>query len=153
MNYSDKLRHPCWQRRRLEKMRHADFSCEVCGDNTEELHVHHPQYITGWEPWDYPDTMLMCLCKTCHDIMHMDQNKVRKHCVRLAVEPRHVPYYDRVIHRPKSIGFSWEKFDSETKAKFVALRDEACRRVVELRKEFRQRTDDIYAELNKRRGV
>jgi hypothetical protein len=142
-----------WQRRRLEKMQQANFSCEVCGDDSEELHVHHQQYLNGWEPWDYPNSMLMCLCKTCHDIMHMDQDKVRKHCVRLAVVPRHVPYYERLVCVPHRRQLAFESFDADTKAKFVALRHEACVRVVQLRDELRQCVENIFGELNKRRGA
>ena len=73
-NYNDKLKDPRWQRRRLEIMQRADFACEICGDRSEELHIHHKKY--RGEPWDASDSELECLCSTCHTIKHLDPNKV-----------------------------------------------------------------------------
>jgi hypothetical protein len=30
------------------------------------VHVHHRHYITGRDPWDYPDNLLVLLCVKCH---------------------------------------------------------------------------------------
>lgn len=64
MTYSEKLKDPRWQRRRLEVMQAADFRCEWCGDASSPLHVHHLKY-TG-EPWDAPAEDLECLCESHH---------------------------------------------------------------------------------------
>lgn len=32
MTYTEQLQHPNWQRKRLEVMEAAEFSCELCGD-------------------------------------------------------------------------------------------------------------------------
>jgi hypothetical protein len=82
MNYEDQLKNPKWQKRRLERMGLADWKCERCGDDSEQLHIHHKQYHT-WPsgarvaPWEYEDADLACLCETCHTLTHLDPNKVR----------------------------------------------------------------------------
>lgn len=73
MGYAELLRDPRWQRRRLEVLKQADFKCQECGDESTELHVHHHYYISGWKPWDYPDTLLTVLCKDCHKAVEIDK--------------------------------------------------------------------------------
>lgn len=68
--YSEKLRDPRWQKRRLEIMDRADFTCENCGFGDKTLNVHHRIYRKGSEPWEYADTELECLCETCHEESH-----------------------------------------------------------------------------------
>lgn len=65
--YSEKLRSPLWQRKRLEIMGRDLFACQKCGDkDNKTLHVHHRHYLPGREPWDYPHELLVTLCETCH---------------------------------------------------------------------------------------
>ena len=70
MSYSDKLRDPRWQKKRLAIMSRAQFQCEECGSDTETLHVHHISYIAGRDPWDYDDRDLKCVCAGCHESYH-----------------------------------------------------------------------------------
>lgn len=70
MTYSEKLRDPRWQKRRLEIMSRAQFSCENCGSSTETLNVHHSIYKRGIDPWEYEDSALHCLCESCHSEEH-----------------------------------------------------------------------------------
>lgn len=67
MSYSDLLRDPRWQRKRLEVMERADFTCEDCGDTTTTLNVHHTFYAKGRKPWEYELDTLKCLCESCHE--------------------------------------------------------------------------------------
>lgn len=67
MTYASKLKDPRWQKRRLEIPSRDNFTCRLCGDKTTELHVHHAYYERGYEPWDYPDDMLITFCEPCHD--------------------------------------------------------------------------------------
>lgn len=70
LTYSEKLRSPRWQRRRLEIMERAGFRCERCGAGDRTLNVHHGAYEKGLEPWEYPDELLWCLCEEqCHPIV------------------------------------------------------------------------------------
>jgi hypothetical protein len=68
--YREKLRDPRWQRRRLEILSAAEFSCQACSDSESTLHVHHRRYIKGREPWEYDDQELVALCEDCHAIDH-----------------------------------------------------------------------------------
>jgi hypothetical protein len=65
MSYSEKLKSPKWQKKRLQILERDEFSCNLCGDDTTELHVHHERYV-GQMPWDTPDKYLNTLCKNCH---------------------------------------------------------------------------------------
>lgn len=70
MSYSDLLKDPRWQRKRLEVMHLANFACEVCGSTTATLNVHHARYVRGRMPWDYSHAELHCLCEACHRSEH-----------------------------------------------------------------------------------
>ena len=64
--YQKKLLDPRWQRRRLEVLSLAEWECSDCGASEKTLHVHHPRYIKGREPWEYTDDELVVLCEDCH---------------------------------------------------------------------------------------
>ncbi len=66
ISYYELLKHPQWQKKRLEVLQHADFECEYCGTNKKTLHVHHAYYEKGLKPWEYPEQSLHCLCEDCH---------------------------------------------------------------------------------------
>lgn len=66
--YSNKLKHPKWQKKRLQVLQRDNFACVKCKDTETELHVNHLKY-TG-EPYDAPLSDLETLCKYCHQIHH-----------------------------------------------------------------------------------
>lgn len=70
-SYSEKLKDPRWQRRRLQILDRANFTCEECEASTKTLHVHHLYYVSGREPWEYPDFALLALCHDCHSEVPM----------------------------------------------------------------------------------
>lgn len=70
MNYSDKLKDPRWQKKRLEVFSRDSFSCTECKNDKDTLHVHHKQYINGRQPWEYELQDLDTLCETCHQKEH-----------------------------------------------------------------------------------
>lgn len=74
--YSDKLKDPRWQKKRLEIMQRDSFACQECLDDTKTLHVHHTRYVKGREPWEYANGFLVTLCEHCHEQMHEDQTSV-----------------------------------------------------------------------------
>lgn len=76
MNYAEQLKHPHWQRRRLEVLNSAGFTCVRCGNADRQLHAHHKVYIRGRMAWDYPDTLLECLCDACHDKAHEQKDRL-----------------------------------------------------------------------------
>jgi len=69
MTYSESLRDPRWQRKRLEIMDRDDFTCKRCGKQKKTLHVHHMVYVHGRRPWEYPDDILVTICEDCHKIL------------------------------------------------------------------------------------
>jgi hypothetical protein len=72
--YFEKLRDPRWQKKRLEAMQAKDFSCELCGDESSTLNVHHKTYFKGREPWEYELNQLSVLCETCHENEHNQED-------------------------------------------------------------------------------
>lgn len=66
MTYHQKRQDPRWQKRRLEIMSAANFKCEECDSADDTLSVHHSHYFKDTEPWDYPASLLHCLCDGCH---------------------------------------------------------------------------------------
>ncbi len=73
MSYSDQLKHPFWQRKRLEVMESAGFACECCGDKETTFHVHHKRYVKGRLVWEYEGHELQLLCAHCHASEHESQ--------------------------------------------------------------------------------
>lgn len=51
-------------------MERDNFKCVECGTDEKELQVHHEKYISGNEPWEYPDELLITLCCDCHKAKH-----------------------------------------------------------------------------------
>jgi len=74
--YSEKLKSPFWQKKRLEVLQRAEWTCEMCGETEATLHVHHKQYIKGREPWEYESEQLSVLCEVCHDRQHKEDDLV-----------------------------------------------------------------------------
>ena len=70
-SYSDKLRDPRWQKKRLEIMERDEFFCHGCCDDSIELNVHHLYYLKNRDPWDYPNDAFITLCEDCHKEMHL----------------------------------------------------------------------------------
>ena len=70
--YWDKLQSPKWQKKRLEVLEYNAFQCQYCSEEDKQLHVHHPAYIKGREPWEYEKDELMVLCDKCHTNEHHD---------------------------------------------------------------------------------
>lgn len=82
--YSEKLKDPRWQKKRLEILSRDEFSCYWCGDKKTTLHVHHEVYM-GNNPWDTPDECLTTLCEDCHSTDHLDLTELERHllfCMR-----------------------------------------------------------------------
>lgn len=68
--YGELLRHPKWQRRRLEIMSRDGFRCTKCSADDKTLNVHHRIYHKGAAPWEYQDDELATLCEDCHQGEH-----------------------------------------------------------------------------------
>ncbi len=66
MTYSEKLRDPRWQKKRLEVFQRDDFRCLACGSDNRTLNVHHLKYHSN--PWDTSPEFLETLCDSCHKL-------------------------------------------------------------------------------------
>lgn len=67
--YSEKLKSPKWQKKRLAILNRDKFTCLGCNDTETELHVHHVKYTK--EPFDAPNKDLQTLCKHCHELIEI----------------------------------------------------------------------------------
>ncbi len=67
-NYTEKLKDPRWQKKRLEILDRDNWACCNCSHTDYPLNVHHITYIPNLEPWDYPNKLLTTLCEKCHTI-------------------------------------------------------------------------------------
>ena len=65
--YSDLLKDPRWQKKRLEILQRDEFKCRSCTDDLSTLHVHHWFYDPDLLPWEYNENDLITLCETCHN--------------------------------------------------------------------------------------
>jgi len=65
MNYQDQLKHPNWQKKRLQILKRDKFTCKLCKDKETTLNVHHIRYSDGMA-WEIENEYLITLCKHCH---------------------------------------------------------------------------------------
>jgi hypothetical protein len=75
MKYTDKLRDPRWQKKRLQILEKNNWACFSCGDTKSTLNVHHIMYEKNKEPWDVDDSNLTTLCEACHFSEHTLRKK------------------------------------------------------------------------------
>lgn len=66
MTYSEQLKSPKWQKRRLQVLEAAGWKCCNCHKEDRQLQVHHGAYLRGVDLWDYPPEMFHVLCDKCH---------------------------------------------------------------------------------------
>jgi len=79
VSYSDKLKHPFWQKKRLEILERDNWKCRICQTKDKTLHVHHGYYEKDKNPWDYPNESLSVLCDDCHNDIHKLLNRMKKY--------------------------------------------------------------------------
>jgi hypothetical protein len=83
--YAEKLLDNRWQQRKSAIQIRDQFTCQKCKAKDKTVHVHHRHYQHGWEPWDYPDDLLVLLCSDCH--------KEEEECAEILTEMA------KVLHR------------------------------------------------------
>jgi len=66
MDYTDKLKDPRWQKKRLKILERDKWECKRCYNAESILHVHHRVYKKAKNPWDYTNDDLITLCEDCH---------------------------------------------------------------------------------------
>ena len=77
MTYQEQIKHPKWQRKRLEILTRDNFTCIKCKETEKELHVHHRYYLDGRKIWEYDNNNLVTLCTDCHKYEHDFIDNVR----------------------------------------------------------------------------
>jgi hypothetical protein len=82
-NYSDKLKDPRWQKKRLEILNRDEFTCQYCSSNENTLHVHHKYYIPEANPWEYNNNALITLCEYCHEQEHTEASVRERYFINL----------------------------------------------------------------------
>lgn len=65
--YSDLLKDPRWQKKRLEIFSRDAWTCRQCLCGSKTLNVHHILYESRF-PWETSDKYLITLCEDCHSI-------------------------------------------------------------------------------------
>lgn len=52
--------------------RNAGYKCEFCDRSADRitLNTHHPEYVFGKKPWEYPVEFCVVLCSRCHAEEH-----------------------------------------------------------------------------------
>lgn len=83
MTYSEKLRDPRWQKKRLQIFDRDGWKCVICGAADKNLQVHHAVY-RKMDPWDYPDYLYQTLCENCHE-MRQELTDKSADAVRIAL--------------------------------------------------------------------
>lgn len=82
MSYADQLKHPRWQKKRLEIMDRDEWMCQECGDIDTTLTVHHKSYKLAdgkfADIWDYSEEDLVTLCIPCHAEETADLDRAKK---------------------------------------------------------------------------
>lgn len=74
LTYAEMLKDPRWQKRKVEILSRDNFTCQLCGDTENTLHVHHKYYLENHKPWEYDDNVLVTLCENCHKLIHENQD-------------------------------------------------------------------------------
>jgi hypothetical protein len=78
IRYSEKLKDPRWQKKRLKILERDEFACNDCGDTESTLMVHHLKY--AGDPWEIEDKYLITLCEDCHESEH-ESRKEAMNCL------------------------------------------------------------------------
>jgi hypothetical protein len=65
-SYTERLKDPRWQKKRLEIFQRDKWACRGCGSKATTLSVHHVYYERGKSPWEYENEFLLTLCDPCH---------------------------------------------------------------------------------------
>jgi hypothetical protein len=86
MSYSEQLKSPKWQKKRLEIFNRDEFTCKCCNSKEKQLNVHHKTYTPNFKAWEYKDSVYVTLCGECHELLHkandLLNNKVFKYTER-----------------------------------------------------------------------
>lgn len=94
--YAEKLKDKRWQKKRLELLAAANFSCQYAFhrgvqnmDDGTSLEIHHQYYQKGLEPWEYPDFAYLVCCHECHIAAQEDKIQIDRALAKSGSETTH----------------------------------------------------------------
>jgi len=96
--YAKLLKHPKWQRKRLEIMQRDGFKCCLCGDEETTLNIHHKEYVNGKKPWEYENEMLITVCEDCHAVIELFKKSDRDVLCSKVLKIKNVKNYSQIYH-------------------------------------------------------
>jgi len=70
IRYIDLLNCFEWYAKRIMIGMRDGFTCKDCGNRSYYYHIHHTYYLKDRLPWEYEDSALVTLCRTCHRNRH-----------------------------------------------------------------------------------
>lgn len=71
--YSDLLKDPRWQKKRLKILERDEWTCQLCYSEIHTLHIHHLKY--NGLPWEAKDEDLLTVCERCHYWIELDKEE------------------------------------------------------------------------------
>jgi hypothetical protein len=122
-SYSEKLKDPRWQKKRLEIFERDRWMCRSCLDSENTLSVHHLFYLPKTDPWDYPDGFLLTLCEDCHNNQEIKKEIVE--CIGVFLGT----YLDKGqdLTSLRDLGLSFSYLDRPSPPEFISLTHEITR--------------------------
>jgi hypothetical protein len=129
IDYSEKLKHPLWQKKRLEIFNRDDFTCQICGDTETQLHVHHKKYFEGVYPWEYDNKQLITYCENCHQ--EVEEQKKTQHSahlkkVKISYTEEDEKWYDDEDYDENKVLYTEKIFRRSLLGNKVTFRIEKC---------------------------
>ena len=76
ITYSEQLKHPNWQRKRLEIFTRDNWACKICGNTEMQLHTHHLYYEPNILAWEYDNESIQTVCELHHNQITKDMGKL-----------------------------------------------------------------------------
>lgn len=113
MNYSDQLKSPKWQKKRLEILKRDKFMCKLCGDDETELHVHHLEY--NGMIWEVPNDKLITYCKHCHEVIERYKKEYENEIVKFIYKDNHWNNKHIILFIGTDVKLSMEIYDKNDK--------------------------------------
>ncbi len=95
--YSEKLKDPRWQKKRLEVLESDGWTCQSCNETELQLQVHHLKYDFNKEPWDYNVDDLITLCCDCHESVTSWKKDIKKSIENLKPNSDMMFFYGTII--------------------------------------------------------
>lgn len=149
MNYSDKLKSPTWQKKRLRIFERDGFVCQRCYDpeNKKQLNVHHISY--SGNPWEISDDLLITLCEDCHlrekNELQISKSALIKKLKSIGFMSHHFWSLARVFENAK-IGDSYYNHDVLLVLKMVMDNSDIFNKLLEDYKEQESIDRDVFAK-------